>query len=400
MPDQARQPDGTQAPGPLGTAGMPFGTAGMPLGTAGMIERSIVLLLVIGLLVGVGAVLRPFVTAILFGAVLAIAAWPLRRAMLRHGLGRGLAASLLLLGSVVVVALPVLVMAPAMTEQVGQVLQRTQDYFAAAPAQPAWLAGVPLAGERLARVWSEVARVEGDLAAAMAPYSGTIRQTLVTAARALADSVVQVVLSLIVATMFWLNGEALAAALRDIFRRLGGVIGEETLDAAGGAVRSVAYGVVGTAAIQAALLAMGLATAGVPGAVTLGFVGLLLAISQIGGPLLVLIWGGAAWWLFHNDHQGWGAFMLGWGLMVNVIDNFLKPWLIGLGVHMPMSLTILGVFGGFVSFGFLGLFIGPTLIAVAFVLLQAWRSATPLPRREQESAPAATPVATPTAATG
>ena len=92
--------------------------------------------------------------------------------------------------------------------------------------------------------------------------------------------------------------------------------------------------------------------------------------------------------------------MLGWGLMVNVIDNFLKPWLIGLGVHMPMSLTILGVFGGFVSFGFLGLFIGPTLIAVAFVLLQAWRSATPLPPREQESAPAATPVATPTAATG
>ena len=62
-----------------------------------------------------------------------------------------------------------------------------------------------------------------------------------------------------------------------------------------------------------------------------------------------------------------------WGLVVTVIDNFIKPFLIGVGVAMPMSLTILGVFGGFVAFGFLGLFIGPTLIAVAFTLLEAWR---------------------------
>ena len=61
------------------------------------------------------------------------------------------------------------------------------------------------------------------------------------------------------------------------------------------------------------------------------------------------------------------------------MDNVIKPWLIGFGVAMPMSLTILGVFGGFVAFGFLGLFIGPTLIAVAFTLLDAWRG-TPAPR--------------------
>jgi len=123
-------------------------------------------------------------------------------------------------------------------------------------------------------------------------------------------------------------------------------------------------------------LTLGLAVAGVPGATTLGFLGLLLAISLIGGPLLVLIWGGAAWWLFSHDYQGWGAFMIVWGLLISMMDNILKPWLIGLGVRMPMSLTILGVFGGFIAYGFLGLFIGPTLIAVAFVLLEAWRAPT------------------------
>jgi hypothetical protein len=92
-------------------------------------------------------------------------------------------------------------------------------------------------------------------------------------------------------------------------------------------------------------------------------------------PAAAAVWGGAAGWLFGQGEQGWGVFLVAWGLAVTVMDNVVKPWLIGFGVTMPLSLTILGVFGGFVSFGFLGLFIGPTLIAVAFTLLGAWRGA-------------------------
>jgi predicted PurR-regulated permease PerM len=72
--------------------------------------------------------------------------------------------------------------------------------------------------------------------------------------------------------------------------------------------------VVGTASIQAVLLAIGLALAGVSGAGMLGFVALLLAVSQIGGPLLIIIWGGAAWWLFAQEQQVWGLFMIVWGI--------------------------------------------------------------------------------------
>jgi predicted PurR-regulated permease PerM len=175
--------------------------------------------------------------------------------------------------------------------------------------------------------------------------------------------------------MFWTNGDGLVSVLHDALRRLGGPIAERALDVAAGAIRGVAYGIIGTAAIQAVLLAFGLAVAGVPGAAMLGFVAFLLAISQIGGPLLVLIWGGAAWWLFAQDQQVWTVFMIIWGVFVSAVDNFIKPWLIGFGIEMPMSLTILGVFGGFLAFGFLGLFIGPTLIAILFTLLQAWRTA-------------------------
>jgi predicted PurR-regulated permease PerM len=344
-------------------------------GRVALIERSILVLLFVGLLIGVLAVVKPFTTAILFGAALAIAAWPARQALVRRGLRRGTAATLLLLLGIVVVALPMLFIAPHLADRLVHGTERVQSYFAAAPERPSWIGPLPLVGRRLAAAWDRVVEARGNLRTILEPYTANVQQFMIGAARALADSVLQVLLSLIVATMFWTNGDALVALLHDALRRLGGFIAEQALDVAAGAIRGVAYGVVGTALIQAVLLAIGLAVAGVPGAGMLGFVGLLLAISQIGGPLLVLIWGGAAWWLFAQDQQVWGLFMIVWGVFVQAVDNFIKPWLIGFGIEMPMSLTILGVFGGFIAFGFLGLFIGPTLIAIMFTLVQAWRAA-------------------------
>jgi predicted PurR-regulated permease PerM len=344
-----------------------------------LIERGILVAIVVGLSIGVLMIVKPFTTAILFGATLATAAWPVRQALVRHGLRRGSAAALLLLLSLVLVVLPMLVVAPHLADQLSRGIQRIQSYFAAIPEQPAWIKGTPLVGRRLAAAWDRVVQVQGNLRALAEPYTANLELVMIAAARGLADSLVQVVLSLAVATMFWTNGDGLVAMLHDALRRLGGPIAERALDVAAGAIRGVAYGVVGTAAIQAVLLTLGLAVAGVPGAAMLGFVGLLLAISQIGGPLLVLIWGAAAWWLFGQDYPAWGAFMIVWGVLVSTADNFIKPWLIGFGMEMPMSLTILGVFGGFIAFGFLGLFIGPTLIAIMFTLLQAWRAAVSSP---------------------
>src|ERR1700756_3171150 len=132
MPDKAARPGGIDEPSAPGIVGL--------------IERSVVLLLVLGLLIGVAAVLWPFATAILFGATLSIAGWPLRQALVSWGLGGALAAALLLMLSLLVVGLPVVIMAPILTEQLVLGTQAVQNYFAAAPEQPAWLAGGPPAG--------------------------------------------------------------------------------------------------------------------------------------------------------------------------------------------------------------------------------------------------------------
>jgi predicted PurR-regulated permease PerM len=128
-----------------------------------LIERSILVLLFIGLFIGVLAIVKPFTTAILFGAALATAAWPLRQALLRCGLGRGPAAALLLLLSLVIVVLPMLVIAPHLADQLSQGMERVQTYFSTTPDEPTWIRGLPLVGRRLGAAWNRVVEAQGDL---------------------------------------------------------------------------------------------------------------------------------------------------------------------------------------------------------------------------------------------
>src|SRR5215472_4407645 len=192
------------------------------ISTAQLLERVILLLLFAGLLVGVLAVLRPFATAILFGTILAIAAWPLRELLLRCGLKRGLAATLLLLLALAVVAVPLMAVAPGLGDRLTQGAGRLQDYVATAPQAPPWLAGLPFVGERFAKFWNEAMLAEGGIRAVLEPYSAALREALVDAAGALAQSVLQIILSLVVATFFWVSGDALAAMLGDNLERLAG----------------------------------------------------------------------------------------------------------------------------------------------------------------------------------
>ncbi len=342
--------------------------------TVATIERALVLVLVALLLLGVFEVLRPFFTAILFGAILAVAAWPLRDLLVRVGLPRSAAAMVLLLLALGLLALPALILAPGLAGQVAHGNERMALFIASLPRTPPdWISALPLVGDQIAGLWSDAANGDLDIVATLSPYSESLRHTLVSVAAGLADSLLQLVLSLAVATMFWVHGRELAAELRAVLWDLGGAAGAGALDTAGASLRGVAYGVVGTATLQAVLMGTGLAIAGVTGAPTFGFITLLLSLSQIGAPLIYVLGFGSAWWVFHGGSVGWAIFLVAWCGVVSAADHVIRPVLISFGVAMPLALVILGVFGGFLSFGFLGLFIGPSLLAVAFNLLAVWR---------------------------
>jgi len=349
---------------------------GEQLATTRLVERTAILLLLALLLFGILRVLEPFAIAMLFGGFLAIGTWPLRDFMVHRGLPRPLVAALLLVSVVLLVALPVILLAPGLTGQVRHVSVLVRDWVTHVPqAPPAWLIDLPLIGDRASELWPQLRSAQINFRSVLGPYLGTISETLIGLASGLLNSILQILLSLIVATTFWTTGETWAANLRHAAIRLGGPTAEAALDAASGALRGVAWGVVGTAMLQGVLLGIGLWIAGIPAASTLGFLGFIFSLSQILGPLVIATWLGAAWWLFHGGATGWAIFMLLWGiLLVSGSDSVVRPWLISRSVAMPLSLIIFGVFGGLIAFGFLGLFLGPALLAVGHALLKAWQA--------------------------
>jgi predicted PurR-regulated permease PerM len=160
-------------------------------------------------------------------------------------------------------------------------------------------------------------------------------------------------------------------ALLTVARKLGGPLGERMLKLARGTITGVMVGIIGTAAGQAIVGMIGYLIAGVPGVMMLTFATFIFAMVPVIGP--TLIWGGAAVWLYEQGQSGWAMFMLLWGVFgISSVDNFIKPVLISRTAAQPLLLIVVGVFGGVLVFGFIGLFLGPTLLALGQALIREW----------------------------
>jgi predicted PurR-regulated permease PerM len=140
-----------------------------------------------------------------------------------------------------------------------------------------------------------------------------------------------------------------------------------------------------TALAQGVLMAVGLYIVGIKSAPLLGLVTFFLSPVPVGPPL---VWIPAGLWLiFSQGETAWGIFLLAWGaLIVSSVDNVLKPMIISRGSDLPFMLVLLGVFGGVVAFGFIGVFLGPVLLALGFALVKEWANPddVPLPRDDSD----------------
>ena len=180
----------------------------------------------------------------------------------------------------------------------------------------------------------------------------------------------QLALSIFIAFFLFRDGVAAAGRLTAAVDRIGGERGRHLLVVAGNTVRGVVYGILGTALAQAIAAGIGFLIAGVPGVALLALLTFFASVVPVIGTALT--WLPAAIWLFHQGATGWGIFMLIWGVGIANIDNVVKPWLISQGSNMPFILIFFGVLGGALTFGFIGVFLGPTLLAVGYRLVEEW----------------------------
>jgi predicted PurR-regulated permease PerM len=157
-----------------------------------------------------------------------------------------------------------------------------------------------------------------------------------------------------------------------LLRRLAGERADRLWDLSANVTTGVVYGLLGTAVAQGFLTALGLWISGVPRPVLLGVIAGVISILPVGAPV---VWLPAAIWLFATGETGWGIFLVLYGALgISSVDNVIRPWLIARGADLPLLLTILGALGGVFAFGFLGLFLGPVLLALGYSLLKEWAS--------------------------
>jgi len=334
------------------------------------IEQIAGLALIGAIVVGCGFVLRPFISAILWAAILCFATWPIYELFLRRLRGRRtLAAALTTAALSLVLIIPFVVVGVTFTGTIRSGIKWLDDRKEAGiPEPPAWLNRVPLVGERITESWQDYA---ADAESTLEEWKPSLKEAglwLLGHSVDLAKSFLDLVLSVLIAFFLYRDGEGLVARLREGMQRISGDSAQRMVDVVKTTVQSVVYGVIGTALAQGIVAGIGFAIAGAPGPMLLALLTFFLSFLPFGPPI---VWIGASISLFAVGKTGWGIFMIAYGLLViSVVDNIIKPIIISRGSKLSFIVMFIGVLGGVAAFGFIGIFIGPTLLAVGFSLAQ------------------------------
>ncbi len=335
------------------------------------IDRTITLVVLAVLVGGVFLVLQPFLSAIVLAAILAATMSPMYRWLHVRLRSPGWAAALLTLLILLVVVAPFVIVGATLAENAERMTEFTRGLIERGPPDPpAWLKELPLVGERVSAYWASFAHDGTRLLAELRRFVDPLRQFAFKGGAVVGEGLLQLTLSVLIAFFFFRDGEAILARVRGAVSRIAPTRGHRMLEVAGATTRAVVYGILGTALAQGVLMAIGLYVVGFDAAPLLGLVTFFLSPVPIGPPL---VWIPAGLLLLSQGATVSGIFLLAWGLLVvSSVDNFLKPMIISRGSDLPFILVLLGIFGGVIAFGFIGVFLGPVLLALGLALIKEW----------------------------
>lgn len=339
-----------------------------------IIQTAIVALLLIGCI----AVLLPFTGTLMFAVVICVTTAPLRDRLLKLCRGRShLAALAMSLLMVVLLVAPLALLSGTLAEGVESALRYLRPMLESglSAEPPRWLAELPVIGTSIDTYWHKLAASREEMNNLLRQLIDPTRKMALATVSILGQGLLQLTLVIFFVFFIFRDAEKYAEALRNGARKLAGDLGQRMLKLAEGTVTGVMIGIVGTAAAQAVVAFIGYVIAGVPGVAMLTFTTFIFSMVPVIGA--TLIWLGAAVWLYDSGQTGWAVFMVLWGMFgISSVDNFVKPILISRTSSLPLLLIVVGIFGGVLVFGFIGLFLGPMLLALGQVLIREWLAIT------------------------
>jgi predicted PurR-regulated permease PerM len=313
--------------------------------------------------------LWPFLPLLAWGIIIALSAYPVFQKLQRALQGRaGISAIVFTLVLLLLLVVPVILLAGTLVEGVQTMATRFKEGSLIIPPPPAGVETWPMIGAPLKSLWSLASEDLSQAVRSFAPQIKSIMPGLFSVSAGIGLTVVQFALSIVLAGVILANARAAYEVTCSLCNRLFGEKGLEIQQLIGATIRSVTTGILGVAFIQSILAGLGFLIAGLPGAGLWAVVFLIAAVLQAG--VLVLI--PAVIYMFTTASVTTAAIFLVWCVFVALIDNVLKPLLLGRGVEVPTVVVFLGAIGGFVALGLIGLFIGAIVLSVGYKLFLAW----------------------------
>lgn len=356
-------------------------------------------------------VIRPFGSALIWAAIFAFTLHPLQKIFTCWMRGReAIAALSLTILMVLLILVPLGLLGMSMIDDGKALVKEGKKQLINAPEEaPAWLIKIPLLGNDLGSYWEEfistrqdwawvevtpenekasadqvseqagpeerrapdkVGSENGQLGRLLDKSMTWVSNGVMWLAGLIFGGLTQISIALVLLFFLLKDAPRIGERIQVAAGKIGGDKGLELLHLAGATVKGVVNGVIGTALVQGVVAGIGFMIVGAPGAILLGTITFFVAVIPIGPPL---VWGGVAAWLFIKGDSGWGVFMLIYGAaVISTMDNVVRPLLIGNESKMPFALILFGLIGGAMAFGLVGLFVGPTLLALAYRLSKGW----------------------------
>lgn len=315
-------------------------------------------------------IVQPFIVPLVWALIITVSIFPIYKRLLLLLRGRQkLTAVLITFCLLLIIVVPFVVLGGTIASSAESLARQLSDGTLSIPLPTQKVASWPLVGETLHKYWTLIATNPMDALKPIVPQIKLLGQWLISSGFSLTVSIFQLVMAIIISGVLLANAEGCHRLALAISKRFVGAKGAEFERMSEETIRSVANGVLGVAIIQSLLVGLGFWVADVPAAALLTLVCFFLAVIQVGPGLVVIP---VTIYVFSFHDTVFSLIYLVWAVFAGLIDNVLKPLLMGRGSSIPMVIIFLGAIGGMIFSGLIGLFVGAVVLALGYELFRVW----------------------------
>lgn len=327
-------------------------------------------------------VMRPFLTSIAWAVILVYATWPLFVRLKGLLQDRDTVSALLMtLLLTAVLIIPLLWMFLLLKEELGEFfLKYLPNRLETNPPLPEFAKRIPMLGKEIEKIQEQFGDLQALMRERLLPWLQKYYGRIFSIIENVGVIALNLFITLLTAFFFYRDGSSIMFQVRTVMHQMVGGRLERYIVMAKETVKAVIYGIVLAAFAQAVIAGLGYWIVGLGAPILLGVLTLFFALIPFGTPL---VWGALSIWLLLNGQYWQGITLAAWGtLVISWIDNIVRPLVIMGATRIPFLLVLFGVFGGLANFGFLGLFLGPVILAIG---LAVWRERVKERKTESEA---------------